>query len=120
MARKSGRYCLHVWQVKGLPEALADSNSNVVSNYSAATVEKTFEKMKKVRAGECLFTFPPMPIKCPGAPQKIMYLADDYWRQVREGAGLIKVLGFDRSVGGAGFVAKVVSIWILALQSEVK
>ena len=23
-----------------------------------------------------------MPIKCPGAPQKIMYLAEDYFRKV--------------------------------------
>ena len=28
-----------------------------------------------------LFTQPPMPIKCPGAPQKIAYLAADHWRR---------------------------------------
>ena len=70
-------------QIKGLPEALKDPNSNVASNYSAATVQKTFENMQKFKGGNAIFTFPPMPIKCPGAPQKIMYLADDYWRQVR-------------------------------------
>lgn len=69
-------------QIKGLPEALADPTSNVVSNYSASTVEKTFQKMQEFKGGNAIFTFPTMPIKCPGAPQKIMYLADDYWRQV--------------------------------------
>ena len=70
-------------KVKGLPEALATSTSSVVSNYSAKTVEKTFANIKRFRGGHAIFTFPPMPIKCPGAPQKIMYLADDYWRKVR-------------------------------------
>ena len=69
-------------QIKGLPEALKDPNSFVASNYSPDTVQKTFENMKRFRGGNAIFTFPPMPIKCPGAPQKIMYLADDYWRKV--------------------------------------
>lgn len=72
----------HDCQIKGLPEALSDFSSNVVSNYSSATVEKTFQKMQEFKGGNAIFSFPPMPIKCPGAPQKIMYLADDYWRQV--------------------------------------
>lgn len=71
-------------KIRGLPEALSDPGSTVVSNYSSATVEKTFKKIQEFKGGNALFTFPPMPIKCPGAPQKIMYLADDYWRQVRE------------------------------------
>ena len=31
--------------------------------------------------GRALFTQPPMPIKCAGAPQKAMYLACDHWRR---------------------------------------
>lgn len=68
-------------QIGGLPEALRDPDSCVTSNYSAATAPKTFELIRRFRGGNALFTFPPMPIKCPGAPQKIMYLADDYWRK---------------------------------------
>ena len=69
-------------KIKGLPEALEDPNSWVTSNYSSKTATKTFEYLKRFKGGNAIFTFPPMPIKCPGAPQKIMYLADDYWRQV--------------------------------------
>lgn len=74
---------VYVYKIKGLPEVLSDPGSCVSSNYSSATVEKTFKNMQEFKGGNALFTFPPMPIKCPGAPQKIMYLADDYWRQVR-------------------------------------
>lgn len=73
---------IHSAQIKGLPEALKDPDSLVASNYSPDTVQKTFANMRRFRGGNAIFTFPPMPIKCPGAPQKIMYLADDYWRRV--------------------------------------
>lgn len=68
-------------QIKGLPEALERPDSCVVSNYSPKTVTKTWDNLKSFKGGNAIFTFPPMPIKCPGAPQKIMYLADDYWRK---------------------------------------
>jgi sulfide:quinone oxidoreductase len=51
----------------------------VCSNYAANTVEYTFEMLKSLKPGaKALFTQAPMPIKCPGAPQKIAYLAADY------------------------------------------
>jgi sulfide:quinone oxidoreductase len=51
----------------------------VCSNYSANTVEYTFEVLKELKPGaKALFTQAPMPIKCPGAPQKIVYLAADH------------------------------------------
>jgi sulfide:quinone oxidoreductase len=34
-----------------------------------------------MREGRALFTQPPMPIKCAGAPQKAMYLSCDHWRR---------------------------------------
>lgn len=71
-----------ILQIKGLPEALKDPHSMVSTNYSSLYAPKTFENVKRFRGGHALFTFPPMPIKCPGAPQKIMYLAEDYWRKV--------------------------------------
>ena len=52
------------------------------TNYLALYAPKTFQNVQRFRGGHALFTFPTMPIKCPGAPQKIMYLADDYWRKV--------------------------------------
>lgn len=38
--------------------------------------------MKKIKSGTAIFTFPNTPVKCPGAPQKIAYIAEDYFRKV--------------------------------------
>ncbi|MEX2482525.1 MAG: FAD/NAD(P)-binding oxidoreductase [Gammaproteobacteria bacterium] len=51
------------------------------SNYSYDTVESTWQNIRELKQGTALFTFPPPPIKCAGAPQKIMYLAEDHFRR---------------------------------------
>lgn len=66
-------------KVKGLKETLG--KNNVCSNYSPDTVEYTWECIQNLQSGTALFTQPPMPIKCAGAPQKIMYLAADRFRK---------------------------------------
>lgn len=66
-------------KIKGLKETLG--KNNVCSNYSPDTVEYTWECIKSIQSGTALFTQPPMPIKCAGAPQKIMYLAADRFRK---------------------------------------
>jgi sulfide:quinone oxidoreductase len=65
-------------KVKGLEESLG--RDGVCSNYSYATVNATWDTIRNFKGGTALFTFPATPIKCAGAPQKIMYLADDYFR----------------------------------------
>jgi eukaryotic sulfide quinone oxidoreductase len=67
--------------VKGLVEALA-SDARVCSNYSPLYVDKTYKALQDFKGGPALFTFPNTPIKCAGAPQKIMYIADQYLRKV--------------------------------------
>ncbi len=63
--------------IKGLKEYIG--RYGVCSNYSPNTVEYTFELLKSLKPGaKALFTQAPMPIKCPGAPQKAVYLAADY------------------------------------------
>jgi sulfide:quinone oxidoreductase len=52
----------------------------VVSNYAYEECERTWEAIRAFRGGDAVFTMPPPPIKCAGAPQKIMYLADDHFR----------------------------------------
>jgi sulfide:quinone oxidoreductase len=69
-------------KVEGLKEALG--RNGVCSNYSSDYAEYTWECLQTFRGGAALFTQPPMPIKCAGAPQKIMYLAADRWR-IRRG-----------------------------------
>jgi sulfide:quinone oxidoreductase len=66
-------------KIKGLKETLG--KNQVSSNYSAETVEYTWECIRSLEGGTALFTQPTMPIKCAGAPQKIMYLAADRFRK---------------------------------------
>ncbi|KAL4702568.1 hypothetical protein ACJJTC_003067 [Scirpophaga incertulas] len=65
-------------KVPGLLEALNDPKSGVSTIFSADYCEKTWNDLKNFRGGEAVFTYPDTPIKCPGAPQKIVYLADAY------------------------------------------
>jgi sulfide:quinone oxidoreductase len=76
-------------KVKGLRESLG--REGVCSNYSFQHVEKTWEFLRAFRGGTAIFTQPPNPIKCAGAPQKIMYLADEQFRKagVRDRAQII-------------------------------
>ena len=67
-------------QIKGLPDAF--DTPGVCSNFTVHTVTQTLKAMEDFKSGNAIFTFPPPPIKCPGAPQKIMYLADEYFRKV--------------------------------------
>lgn len=55
--------------------------NGICSNYSYETVDSTWEAIQAFEGGTALFTHPNTPIKCGGAPQKIMYLAADYWRK---------------------------------------
>lgn len=65
--------------IKGLPETLG--KNNVCSNYSFQTAPYTFESLKGFKGGKILFHSPSTPIKCGGAPHKIMYLVGDYLRK---------------------------------------
>ena len=58
----------------------------VVSNYRYDLVDSTWRELQRIDRGNALFTFPSTPVKCAGAPQKIMYLADEHLRSrgVRE------------------------------------
>ncbi len=66
-------------KVKGLKEAVG--KDGVCSNYAYEYVDKTWEFIRNFKGGNAIFTQPNTPIKCGGAPQKIMYLADDFFRK---------------------------------------
>jgi len=66
-------------KIEGLRETLG--SHGVCSNYAADSAEYTWRCLREFRGGTALFTQPPMPIKCAGAPQKIMYLAADHWQR---------------------------------------
>lgn len=63
--------------IEGLKETLG--KNNVCSNYVNSNY--TWEVLQNFKGGNALFTQPATPIKCGGAPQKIMYLADDYFQK---------------------------------------
>jgi|TARA_B100001059_G_scaffold14467_2_gene11744 sulfide:quinone oxidoreductase len=65
--------------VEGLKENLG--RNSVTSNYSYETASYTWELAQSLTKGRAIFTQPPMPIKCAGAPQKAMYLSADHWRR---------------------------------------
>ncbi|CAA0104229.1 Beta-lactamase hydrolase-like protein [Zhongshania aliphaticivorans] len=66
------------WEgIEGLSETLG--KNGVTSNYHYDLAPYTWELVQNLQGGRALFTQPPMPIKCAGAPQKAMYLSSDYW-----------------------------------------
>jgi len=66
-------------KIKGFKETLG--RNNVSCNYDFHIAEYTWELIKNFKGGTAVFTNPISPVKCGGAPHKIMYLACDYWRK---------------------------------------
>lgn len=90
-------------KVKGLQETMG--KNGVCSNYSYETVDYTWKFAQEFKGGTALFTQPSTPIKCGGAPQKALYLIEDYFRtksKVRNNAkvlfrsGLMSIFGVEK------------------------
>lgn len=82
--------------IPGLREAIRRGDAS--SNYDFDLAPKTWELIRNFKGGTALFHMPGTPVKCPGAPQKIMYLAADHFR--KNGAA-----GRTRVVYGSGLPA---------------
>lgn len=63
--------------VEGLEETLG--KNGVTSNYRFDLAPYTWELVQGLKQGKAVFTQPPMPIKCAGAPQKALYLSASEW-----------------------------------------
>ena len=72
--------------IDGLPATLGANG--VTSNYRYDLASYTEQLVSTMGTGRALFTQPPVPIKCAGAPQKAMYLSCDTWRR----AGLSRMI----------------------------
>ncbi len=70
--------------IQGLQGNLGRNGIGSIYHYDV--VDKTSEMIHNFKGGKAIFVMPPVPIKCAGAPQKIMYLADHVFRNngVRE------------------------------------
>lgn len=66
-------------KIPGMRQAL--ESDCVSSNYDFRLAPKTARLIENFRGGTALFMQPAGPFKCGGAPQKIMYLAADYFRR---------------------------------------
>jgi sulfide:quinone oxidoreductase len=83
-------------RIEGLSEALG--HGGVTSNYSKDYAPYTWETIQAFQGGTAIFTHPNTPIKCGGAPQKIMYMADDYFKS-KSGVGVNTQVIFCTAMG---------------------
>ncbi len=66
--------------IEGAQDTLG--KNGVCSNYDTRYVEYTWSCLQDLKPGaKALFTQPPLPFKCPGAPQKIAYLTADHLKK---------------------------------------
>lgn len=99
-------------KVEGLVETLG--KNGVTSNYRYDLAPYTWELVKGMKEGRAIFTQPPMPIKCAGAPQKAMYLSGDAW--FRQGT----LKDIDIHFNNAGGVLFGVKDYVPALEQYVQ
>ncbi|TCP10092.1 bifunctional protein tyrosine phosphatase family protein/NAD(P)/FAD-dependent oxidoreductase [Caldimonas thermodepolymerans] len=81
--------------IEGLPGTLG--RHRVTSNYRYDLAPYTWQLVRELRGGRAVFTQPPMPIKCAGAPQKAMYLSADHWRR----SGVLRDIDIQFCTAGA-------------------
>jgi sulfide:quinone oxidoreductase len=72
--------------VPGLRETLGQNG--VASNYTLEGAQAMWKHLQNFKGGTAIFTAPNTPVKCGGAPQKIMYLASDKIRRQNLNADL--------------------------------
>ena len=73
----------------------------ICSNYTYETVDSTWDTLRHFRGGNAIFTFPDTAIKCAGAPQKIMWLAEHWMRKqgIREESNVVYAASTDGIFG---------------------
>ena len=98
--------------IEGLPDTLG--RNGVTSNYRFDLAPYTWRLVQQFHRGKAIFTQPPMPIKCAGAPQKAMYLSADHWRRT----GVLKAV--DIQFCNAGAVLFGVADYVPALMEYIK
>jgi sulfide:quinone oxidoreductase len=98
--------------IEGLSDTLG--RNGVTSNYRYDLAPYTWQLVQQLRGGKALFTQPPMPIKCAGAPQKAMYLSSDEWLR----CGVLKDI--DVQFYNAGAVLFGVADYVPALMEYIK
>lgn len=84
------------WEkIEGLTDTLG--KNGVTSNYRRDLAPYTWELVSGLQGGRAIFSQPPMPIKCAGAPQKAMYLSCDHWLT----SGKLQAIDVEFNLAGA-------------------
>jgi sulfide:quinone oxidoreductase len=99
-------------KIDGLVQTLG--KNGVTSNYRYDLAPYTWQLVEGMKEGRAIFTQPPMPIKCAGAPQKAMYLSGDAWFR----RGVLKDI--DIQFNNAGGVLFGVKDYVPALMEYVR
>lgn len=101
------------WEaIPGLKDSLGQNG--VTSNYLFDLAPYTWELVQNTKGGRALFTQPPMPIKCAGAPQKAMYLSCDHWTRT----GVLDQINVEFYTAGAALFG--VADYVPALMEYIK
>jgi sulfide:quinone oxidoreductase len=89
-------------RIEGLDGHMGENG--ICSNYSYETVSSTWDTLRNFKGGNAVFTYPQNPIKCAGAPQKIMWLSEHFFE--REGLRENTTVHYVASTGGIFGVQK--------------
>mmetsp|Transcript_22473 Transcript_22473/g.57029 ORF Transcript_22473/g.57029 Transcript_22473/m.57029 type:complete len:446 (+) Transcript_22473:62-1399(+) len=76
-------------RIKGLAEAVGHDGVSSIYDYSHA--QATWRDVQAMKEGVAIFTQPSSGVKCGGAPQKIMWLAEDYWKNIAKVRDAVRI-----------------------------
>src|SRR5690606_9383338 len=104
--------------IKGLPETLGING--VTSNYRYDLAPYTWELVQQFKGGTAIFTQPAGAVKCPGAPQKALYLSADYWRQQGVQVNSLQFRTGAPAVFGVPFYAKALNQIMASYEADAR
>ena len=102
--------------IKGLQETLG--KNGVTSNYRFDLAPYTWELVKNFKGGNAIFTQPAGAVKCPGAPQKALYLSADYWQKHGIKTNSLQFRSGAASIFGVPFYAQALNQVVESYQTD--
>lgn len=90
--------------IDGLEAALG--KNGVTSNYRYDLASYTWDLVQNLKGGNAIFTQPAGAVKCPGAPQKALYLSADHFKRNGIKPDSVQFRSGGASVFGVAFYAK--------------
>lgn len=102
--------------IKGLQDTLG--KNGVTSNYRYDLAPYTWELVKNFKGGNAIFTQPAGAVKCPGAPQKALYLSADYWQGKGIKTDSLQFRSGGASIFGVPFYAQALNKVIESYQAD--